>query len=149
MKARTIAVILLAFLIALNIPQQDSPFANAIGVANVVVQNVYWGTDATSPSNPHAGDVNVQLSIVLSNVGDDVARDVNATLYLAPPIDYSYFVKGVLYKAPSVSKIAGDMNAQAQFTLVYVLTIEPTAMEGTYHCNLILSYKSARITANQ
>ena len=144
MKARTIAVILLAFLIALNLPQQDLPFANAIGVANVVVQNVYWGTDAMNPATPHAGDVNVQLSIVLSNVGDDVARDVNATLFLAPPIVYSYFVKGVLYKAPSATKVAGDMNPQTQFTLIYVVTIESTAMEGTYHLNLMLSYKSAR-----
>lgn len=144
MKLRTIAVILLAFLITLNSLQQDLPSANAIGVANVQVQNVYWGTQVTSPATPHAGDVNVQLSIVISNVGDDVARNVNATLFLTPPIDSNYIVNGTLYRAPSVTKIAGDMNPQTQFTLIYVLTIEPTAMEGTYHYNLLLSYKSAR-----
>jgi hypothetical protein len=143
-KARIITVILLTFLIGLNFPHYDLPFANAIGVANVVVQNVYWGTDPTNPGTPHPGDVNVQLSIVLSNVGDDVARDVNATLFLTPPVDYNYLKNGILQKAPSVTKVAGDMNPQTSFTLVYVVTIEPTAVEGTYHYNLVLSYKSAR-----
>jgi hypothetical protein len=109
-----------------------------------VVQTVYWGTDPTNPGTPHAGDENVQLSIVLSNVGDDVARDVNATLFITPPIDYTYVIGNVKYSAPSVTKVAGDMNAPGQFTLVYVLTIESTGMAGTYHCNLVLSYRSAR-----
>lgn len=141
---RTITIITLTFLIALGLQQPELPYANAIGVANVVVTTVYWGTDATNPGTPRPGDVNVQLSIVISNVGDDVARDVNATLFLSPPIDYNYFVKGVQFTAPAVTKLAGDMNAPSQYTLIYLLTIEPTAQEGTYHYNLLLKYRSAR-----
>ena len=144
MKVRTIAIALLTFLIALSLPNPELPVARAIGVANVVVTNVYWGTQPTSPETVHAGDVNVQLSVVLSNVGDDVARSVNATLLLTPPIDYNYFVSGVQYSAPSVTQIAGDMNAGTQFTLIYVLTIEPTAKEGIYKPKLALWYTSAR-----
>lgn len=143
-KARTITIILLAFLIALSLPRVEVPLAHAIGIANVVVTNVFWGTNPGSPINVHPGDMNVQLSVVLTNVGDDVARSINATLFLTPPIDYYYSVGGVKFTAPAVSKIAGDMQAGAQFTLVYIVSVEPTASEGINRYNLVLSYNSAR-----
>lgn len=144
MKGRTIAIIFLTFLIALSLPKVELPTAQAIGVANVIVQNVWWGTDPTNPITVHPGDVNVQLNIVLMNVGDDVARNVNGTLFLTPPIDYNYFVDQVRYSANSVTKVAGDMQAGASYTLTYILTIEPSAKQGVYHYNLLLSYQSAR-----
>ena len=144
MKVQRIAIILLTFLIAVSLPSPELPVTHAIGVANVVVQNVFWGTDPMSPGTVHAGDVNEQLSIVLSNVGDDVARDVSGTLFLTPPIDYTYFANGVQNIAASVTKVAGDMMQGTQFTLIWVLSIESTANSGIYHCNLTLSYKSAR-----
>lgn len=144
MKGRTITIILLTFFIAASLPHPEFPSVHAIGVANVVVTNVYWGTNAMSPGVVHPGDVNQQLSIVITNVGDDVARSVNATLLLTPPIDYNYFVKGVQVRAPSITQIAGDMNPQTPFTLIYVVTVESNAQVGTYRYNLILSYNSAR-----
>jgi len=144
MKRRTITIIFLTFLIALGLPKAELPTAHAIGVANVVVQNVYWGMNAASPITVHPGDVNVQLNIVLMNVGDDVARNVNGTLLLTPPIDYIYFVNQVKYSANSVTKVAGDIDAGASYTLTYTLTVEPSAKQGVYHYNLLLSYQSAR-----
>lgn len=144
MKSRTIIIILLTFFIAVSLRQPEFPSVHAIGVANVVVTNVFWGTNSATPINVHSGDMNVQLSIVLTNVGDDVARSVNATLLLTPPIDYNYLVKGVEVRAPSVTQIVGDMNPQAQFTVVYVVTVESTAKVGIYRYNLLLSYSSAR-----
>ncbi len=144
MKRRTITIIFLTFLIALSLPKAELPTAHAIGVANVVVQNVYWGMNAASPITVHPGDVNVQLNIVLMNVGDDVARNVNGTLLLTPPIDYIYFVNQVKYSANSVTKVAGDIDAGASYTLTYTLTVEPSAKQGVYHYNLLLSYQSAR-----
>ena len=144
MKRRTITIIFLTFLIALSLPKTGLPAAQAIGVANVVVQNIYWGMNAANPITVHPGDVNVQLNIVLENVGDDVARNVNGTLLLTPPIDYIYFVNQVKYSAPSVTKVAGDIAAGASYTLTYTLTVEPSAKQGVYHYNLLLSYQSAR-----
>jgi hypothetical protein len=143
-KARIITILLLSFLLALNLPRAELPQTHAIGIANVVVTNVFWGTNPASPINVHPGDMNVQLSIVLTNVGDDVARSVNATLFLTPPIDYYYFVGGSKFTAPAVSKIAGDMQAGTQFTLVYIVSVEPIAREGINRYNLVLSYNSAR-----
>lgn len=144
MKTRRIAIILLAFLIVFNLPSPEVPLTHAIGVANVTVTNVFWGTDQMTPLTVHAGDMNVQISIVISNVGDDVAREVTGTLYLAPPIDYFYIVNGVRTSAPSVTKVAGDMNPNTPFTLNWIVNVESNAGEGIYHYNLALSYKSAR-----
>jgi len=97
-----------------------------VGLANVVVTSVYWGTNPLSPSNAHPGDVNVQLSIVLSNVGDDVARNVNATLFLGPPLLYSYYERDALYSATasSVWKMAGDIGAGLGFTLAFTMSVD-------------------------
>ena len=97
-----------------------------------------------NPSTPHPGDINVQLSIVLSNVGDDVARGLNATLLLGPPLTYTYYLNGAQYPAAALSKIAGDINAGASFTLGFTVNIDPNAKEGIYRYNLQLSYNSAR-----
>ena len=135
----------LACLLAVGVfSQQATPSVSGIGVANVVVTSVYWGSNPMNPSTPHPGDVNVQLSIVLSNVGDDVARGLNATLVLGPPLTYNYYLNGAQYPAVAVSKIAGDINAGASFTLGYTVNIDPNAKEGTYRYNLQLSYNSAR-----
>jgi hypothetical protein len=125
-----------------------TPSAQAIGLANVVVTNIYWGSNQLNPSTAHPGDVNVQLSIVLTNVGDDVARQVNATLYLAPPIEYTYYSQGSQYTATLVSEIAGDMAAGQVFTLTFTVSIDPNAKEGIYRDNLELAYKSARELQN-
>ncbi len=84
-------------------------FTQAIGVANVEVTSVYWGSNPLEPSAAHPGDVNVQLSVVLSNVGDDVARKVNATLFLEPPLSYAFYSEEDEYSAASLSKFAGDI----------------------------------------
>ena len=117
---------------------------HAIGVANVVVTNVYWGASAATPDTAHPGDVNLQLSILITNVGDDVARGVNATLYIGPPLIYSYSVNGAQYNGSSVSQVAGDMQPSASYVLTYTLSIDPKAQEGIYRYSLELNYESAR-----
>ena len=139
---RTIGLLLIlsvAFLI-----RTSSPPVAAIGVANVVVTNVYWGASAATPDTAHPGDVNLQLSILITNVGDDVARSVNATLYISPPLIYAYNLNGQVTYATSVSAVAGDMNPGASYVLTYTLSIDPKAQEGIYRYNLELVYKSAR-----
>jgi hypothetical protein len=120
------------------------PFASGIGVANIVVTSVYWGTNPMDPSTAHPGDVNVQLSIVLSNVGDDVARSVNATLFVEPPLEYNYYENGVPFSAMTAAKIAGDINAGTSFTISYTVSVDSNAKEGIYRYALQLNYQSAR-----
>ena len=133
------ALILVAFFIRLG-PQP----ASAIGVANVVVTNVYWGASAAAPDTAHPGDVNLQLSILITNVGDDVARNVTATLYVGPPLIYAYYVNGVTYQGTSITAVAGDMQPGQSYVLTYSLSIAPKAQEGIYQYNLQLTYESAR-----
>ena len=136
-------MLLLVVLLTFFIHVEMQPAA-AIGVANVVVTNVYWGATAASPDTAHPGDVNLQLSILITNVGDDVARNVTATLYIGPPIIYSYYVNGVKYSATSVLQQAGDIQAGQGYVLTYTLSIDPKAQEGIYRYSLELSYQSAR-----
>jgi hypothetical protein len=110
----------------------------------VVVTNVYWGASAAAPDTAHPGDVNLQLSILITNVGDDVARSVNATLYIGPPLIYSYQVNGSIYYATAISQIAGDMQPSQSYVLTYTLSIDSKAQEGIYRYSLELVYKSAR-----
>ncbi len=138
-------MVVLACLLAAGLfSQQAAPSVSGIGVANVVVTSVYWGSNPMIPSTPHAGDINVQLSIVLSNVGDDIARQLNATLMLGSPLTYIYYRNGAQYAAAAVSKIAGDINSEASFTVGYTVNIDPNAKEGIYRYNLQLVYTSAR-----
>jgi hypothetical protein len=134
-----LSVILIALFLHLNVQP-----AAAIGIANVEVSNVYWGSDPTNPETAHPGDVNLQLSILITNVGDDVARNVNATLTIGLPLIYQYSFNGVLYNGTSISQVAGDMPAGESYTLKYTLSIDPRAQEGIYQYALQLSYKSAR-----
>ena len=144
MKARRITIIFLTFLIALSLSKTGLPVAHAIGVADVIEQTVYWGTDITNPQTAHPGDTNIVLSIVLANIGDDIARNVTATLYFNPPVDYTYVSNGVAVNASSWTKLAGDMDAGSTFTLTYTVSVEPSAIAGVYHYDLQIAFKSAR-----
>ena len=97
-----------------------------------------------APDTAHPGDVNLQLSILITNVGDDVARHVNATLYIGPPLIYAYYVNGTVSYATAVSQVAGDMQPGASYVLTYTLSISPSAEEGVYKYSLELNYESAR-----
>ena len=136
-------MLLLVVLLAFFIRMETQPAA-AIGVADVVVTDVYWGASAAQPDTAHPGDVNLQLSILITNVGDDVARYVNATLYVGPPLIYSYYVNGVKYNATYVSQQAGDIPAGGNYILTYTLSVSARAQEGVYRYSLELSYQSAR-----
>ncbi len=134
--------LLTCFLISVTLFQPVS--VNAVGTGNIVATSIYWGTNPLAPLNAHPGDVNVQLSVVLSNIGDDVARDVNATMFIGPPLSYTYYIDDRQYTATEVSKMAGDMQPGLSFTLGYTLNIDPNAGEGTYRYNLKISYRTAR-----
>lgn len=145
LRIRTTIIVALTCLLAIGVSARFLiPVSNAIGVANVVVTSVFWGSDPTSPSTAHPGDVNAQISILLSNVGDDVARGVNATLFLSPPLIYNYYQGGQQFSGSEISKIAGDMPAGQSFTVSYTVSVDPNAQEGIYHYDLQISYKSAR-----
>jgi hypothetical protein len=128
----------------LGLSRQQLPSARAIGVADVIEQTIYWGTDPSNPQTAHPGDTNVVLSIVLANIGDDIARNVTATFYFNPPVDYSYVNNGVMTNASYWTKLAGDMDAGSTFTLTYTVSVEPSAIAGVYHYDLQISFKSAR-----
>jgi hypothetical protein len=81
---------------------------------------------------------------LITNVGDDVARNVTATLYIGPPLIYSYSVNGVTNNATYVSQQAGDIQAGAAYVLTYTLSVDAKAQEGIYRYSLELSYQSAR-----
>jgi hypothetical protein len=143
MRRREATVILFLMLIAFFSRIGPQP-TSAIGVANVVVTNVFWGASAANPDTAHQGDVNLQLSILITNVGDDVARNVNATLYIGPPLIYSYYANSTSYHVPAISQLAGDIQPGQNFVLTYTLSIEPKAQEGIYRYSLELAYQSAR-----
>lgn len=144
LKERPLLLIVLAFLMSIISMPSITPSVRAIGVANVVVVQVFWGTNPLNPSNARPGDVNVPLSVVLSNVGDDVARNVSATLFLGPPLEYNYELNGTPYSGTSVSKVAGDMQPGYSFTLTFTTSVDALAKEGIYRYNLQIAYKSAR-----
>jgi hypothetical protein len=145
MKLRIALIVVVACLLAISASARYvAPLVNAIGLANLAVTSVYWGSNPMDPSTAHPGDVNAQISIVITNVGDDVARDVNATLYLGPPLTYTYTQGGIQYNSSVTSKTAGDIQAGASFTLAYTVTVDPNANQGIYRYDLHLSYRSAR-----
>ena len=136
-------VLLLVVLLAFFVRTGSQP-VHAIGVANVIVTNVYWGGNPANPDTAHPGDTSLQLSILITNVGDDVARSVNATLMIDQPLIYSYYLNGVQYVGTSITQVAGDLQAGQGYTLRYTLSVDPQAGEGIYRYSLQLSYKSAR-----
>jgi len=116
----------------------------AVSAPDVVVTNVYWGTNSLGGVSIHPGDTNTPLSIVLSNVGDAAARDVNAKLVLAPPFSYIYYVEGTRYSGGTITQSAGDLQAAFSFTLRFVVTVASDAAAGVHRLTLIVSYKTAR-----
>jgi hypothetical protein len=116
----------------------------AIGMGEIVASSVYWGTNPSTPSTAQPGDVNAPLSIVLSNIGDDLARDINATLFIGPPLSYTDDSDGKEYSAITISKMAGGMEARSSFTITYTVDVDPLASEGIYRYDLRISYRSAR-----
>ncbi len=145
LRSRIVAIVVLACLLAAGASShQMLPTVRAIGQANLVVTSVYWGSNPMGSALVHPGDTNVQLSVVISNVGDDVARGVNATLMLGPPLVYNYIINGVQTAGKSITKVAGDIDSGRSFTLVYTVNIDSAAKDGTYRYNLVVSYNSAR-----
>jgi hypothetical protein len=145
LRSKVFAIFVLACLLTLAVfSRQVVPSVRSIGVANIIAAGVYWGSNPMAPSTVHPGDVSVQLSVVLSNVGDDVARGVNATLFIGPPLTYNYYLGGNQYPVTAVSKVAGDIIAGGSFTLGYTVNIDPNAKEGIYRYNLLVTYNSAR-----
>jgi hypothetical protein len=116
----------------------------AVSQPNVVVTSVYWGTNPLGGVSVHPGDTNVPLSIVLSNSGDAAARDVSATLVLAPPLSYIYNINGSQVAAETVDQNAGDMLPSYSFTLRFILTVASDANAGVHRLTLIVDYKTAR-----
>ena len=115
-----------------------------IGTPKLVVSSVYWGANPMAPLTASPGDEGLTLSIVVTNVGDDFARDVKGTLKLQHPFIHEYYVDGEARSAESIGKIAGDIAAGRSFTLQYTLNIDQNAKEGVYQLSLELTYRSAR-----
>jgi len=118
--------------------------AFSVGRAQVIVSSVYWGTAPSVIINARPGDVNVPLSIILTNVGDDVARAVSARLDLTPPFLFEYYQDGKKRSSSFVSQSAGDIAAGSSRTLLFTLSITPDAAEGMYRLLLLIEYSSAR-----
>ncbi len=118
--------------------------AFSVGRAQVIVSSVYWGTAPSVIINARPGDVNIPLSIILTNVGDDVARAVSARLDLTPPFLFEYYQEGKKQSSSFVSQSAGDMAAGSSRTLLFTLSITPDAAEGMYRLPLLIEYSSAR-----
>jgi len=143
MRIATTIGLLLLISVAILVHAGSHP-VSAIGVADVEVTTVYWGPNAYTQNTARPGDVNDEFSILLTNVGDDVARHVNATLYIGPPLIYSSYVNGALENATVISQVAGDIDAGSSYTLTYTFSIAPNAVQGVYKYSLELNYESAR-----
>ena len=116
----------------------------AVSAPDIVVTSVYWGTNPLGGVSVHPGDTNIPLSIVLSNVGDAAAREVNEKLMLTPPFSYVYYVGGERVSVETVDQSAGDILPSFSFTSRFILTVAPDAAAGVHRLTLIVGYKSAR-----
>lgn len=119
------------------------PEANAAG-ANLVVTAAYWGSSQNMGQTAHPGDVNMPLTVLLANSGDDFAREVTATLIVKAPFVYAYYVGDQKFTSNSVTKTAGDLPPAGTFPLLFTLDINAEATEGIHRLTLQLQYKSAR-----
>lgn len=143
MKLNKTATCLVLLLICIGVDAWAKP-AISIGTAQIVIPSVYWGDSSTSPVSARPGDVNVPLSIVLANGGDDVARGVTARLDLVRPFTFDYYQNGERLSSSFVSITAGDIQAGQSQRLRFILSIASNATEGIYRLSLQLSYSSAR-----
>jgi hypothetical protein len=134
---------LVLLLICIGVDAWAKP-AISIGTAQIVISSVYWGDSSTSPVSARPGDINVPLSIVLANGGDDVARGVTARLDLVRPFTFDYYQNGERLSSSFVSITAGDIQTGQSQRLRFVLSIASNATEGIYRLSLQLSYSSAR-----
>lgn len=134
----------LAFLLLCLGTQLWTSPALCVGRAQLVVSSVYWGDSQTAPISARPGDVNVPLSVVLANVGDDVARAVSARLDLASPFSFEYYQGGEKRSSLFISLNAGDVQAGSSQRLRFVLSIASDTTEGIYRLPLHLTYSSAR-----
>jgi len=116
----------------------------AVSAPDIVVTSVYWGTNPLGGVSVHPGDTNIPLSIVLSNVGDAAAREVNVKLMLAPPFSYVYYAGGERVSAETVDQSAGDILPGISFTARFILTVASDAAAGVHRLTLTVGYKSAR-----
>lgn len=119
-------------------------WGQGVGTPKLIVSSVYWGVNPMAPLTASPGDEGLTLSIVVTNVGDDFARDVRGTLKLQRPFTYEYYLNGEARSTESIVKIAGDIAAGRSFTLQYALSIDQNADEGVYRLPLELTYRSAR-----
>jgi len=140
-KRPSICLVLLVLVLAVHPAIQ---LAFSIGRAQVIVSSAYWGTTPSVVVNARPGDVNVPLSIMLTNVGDDVARAVSARLDLTPPFLFEYYQDGKKQSSLFVSQSAGDIAAGSSRTILFTLSIAPDAAEGMYRLPLHIEYSSAR-----
>lgn len=115
-----------------------------IGVADIAVTSVYWGSQPAAGLTAHPGDSNVELSVVVANVGDDIARRVSAILSVSPPFIFEYYLDGQKLSEKSISRTIGDLAAGSKFTLQFTLSVASTANEGIHRMNLELRFQSAR-----
>jgi hypothetical protein len=143
MKLNKTAACLVLLLICIGVDAWAKP-AISIGTAQIVISSVYWGDSSTSPVSARPGDINVPLSIVLANGGDDVARGVTARLDLVRPFTFDYYQNGERLSSSFVSITAGDIQTGQSQRLRFVLSIASNATEGIYRLSLQLSYSSAR-----
>jgi hypothetical protein len=118
--------------------------AFCVGRAQIVVSSVYWGDSSAATISARPGDVNIPLSIVLANVGDDVARAVTVRLDLAVPFSFEYYQDGEKRSSGAVSVSAGDIQAGTSQRLRFILSIASNATEGIYRLRLQVSYSGAR-----
>jgi len=88
--------------------------------------------------------VNIPLSVVLANVGDDVARGVSTRLILITPFSFEYYESGEKRSSLFVSLSVGDVQAGMSQRLRFILNIASNATEGIYRLPLQISYSSAR-----
>lgn len=119
-------------------------FGQGVGVPKLIVSSVYWGTNPMIPATASPGDKNLVLSIVVTNAGDDFARDVKGELEVQPPFRHEYYSNGEARSATSILKVAGDIPAGRSFTFQYTLNVDQGAKEGIYRLRLKLTYRSAR-----
>ena len=121
------------------------PSVQALGVPELVVTGVYWGTNPMMPLTVQPGDESVTLSIVITNTGDDFARSVRGRLELNPPFRHEYSSEsGGKQSLQSIVSNAGDIAPGRSFTFQFMVNIDSDAKEGIYQLALELTYRSAR-----